>query len=520
MFAEFSMTRFSHATALTVAVLGAGNAALASSHSDAPLIKQDPQCNLTDVYAFIGTKYDGSNTKVLNVVVNVRPFSEPGDGAMYERFSDDARYSIHITDPATGATTTRYDFTFSAPNTGYKNVNTIIQQGFGTAVGGIQHVGDARQNFTQTYTVTKVVGASETVIGTNLMVPPPNAGKNVTPFYNDVTGRAVSGATSYAELDRYTQETIYNLTGGEVGFAGSRDDSFFADAPGIFDLLNVRFLDNNGTLANGLGQDSNGFDGFKGYNVLTFAVQIPVSSLTPSGFTSPFFGSQTGVGVYASVSRPSVRTIAADGTRTSSGPWVQVNRLGNPLFNEVLVATKDKDKYNRMSPTDDTTTFATYAQNPEIAALVNLVYGTAFVTSGRADLVAIYAPDVIRVNTTTDPVRLDNAPGFSRLGFIGGDLTNGVSSGWPNGRRFGDDVVDIALTAVASGPSYSSITVVGDNVNGNDMEYNHVFPYAATPQSGTQNRKDRISADINNDGICDLSDLSILLSRFGSTLFP
>ena len=74
----------------------------ASSHSDAPLIKQDPQANLTDLYAFIGTKYDDPSVKVLNVLVSVRPFSEPGDGLIYERFADDALYSIHLTDPATG----------------------------------------------------------------------------------------------------------------------------------------------------------------------------------------------------------------------------------------------------------------------------------------------------------------------------------------------------------------------------------------------------------------------------------
>ena len=76
-----------------------GPAALASNHSDAPLIKQDPQANLTDVYAFIGTRYDNPSIKVLNVSMSFRPFSEPGDGAQYERFASDARYSIHITDP-------------------------------------------------------------------------------------------------------------------------------------------------------------------------------------------------------------------------------------------------------------------------------------------------------------------------------------------------------------------------------------------------------------------------------------
>lgn len=507
------------ALATVSAGLGLAGAARASSHSDAPLIKQDPQANLTDVYAFIGTRYNDPGQNVLNVIVNVRPFSEPGDGAIYERFADDARYSIHITNPSTGETLTRYDFLFSRVDQGYKNVHTLLQYGLGTEVGPIQNVDDARQNFTQTYRIEKVQGGSTTVIATGLKVPPPNTGRNTTPLYNDALGRPRTGASSFAELDRYTQQTIYGTATGEASFAGSRDDSFFADPPAIFDLLDARILDNNGTLADGLGQDGNGFDGFKGFNVLTYALQIPLSSLSPSGYTSVFFGPQTGVGVYASVSRPMTRTITAEGERINSAQWVQVNRLGNPLFNEGLVATVDKDKYNRTSPTDDAAMFSHYASNPELAALINFVYGTSFVAAGRSDLVNVYVPDVIRVNTTTGAVRLPGEPGFSRLGFLGGDTTAGVSSGWPNGRRLGDDVVDIALTAIASGPSYSTITIVGDNVPGNDLPYHNTFPYAATPQAGLWNRKDRVSGDLDDDQDCDLVDLALLLSRFGR-IFP
>ena len=140
----------------TLAFLSLTSVAIASSHSDAPLIKLDPQANLTDVYSFITQKEDGQ--KFLVVEVSVRPFSEPGDGVMYDAFSPDALYSIHLANPVTGAEVERYDFRFTPVdivNGSYKNPNTILRYGLGTEVGPIQTVGDARQNFVQTYCVTK-----------------------------------------------------------------------------------------------------------------------------------------------------------------------------------------------------------------------------------------------------------------------------------------------------------------------------------------------------------------------------
>jgi len=115
-----------------------------------------------------------------------------------------------------------------------------------------------------------------------------------------------------------------------------------------------------------------------------------------------------------------------------------------------LVPIADKDTYNALVPTDDAA-FSTYAANPKIAALINFVYETAFQETERADLEAVLIPDVLRVSTKIGPVPLEGEEGYSRFGFVGGNTTGGISSGWPNGHRFGDDVIDIALTAVASG---------------------------------------------------------------------
>ncbi|MBI4580973.1 MAG: DUF4331 domain-containing protein [Planctomycetes bacterium] len=470
-----------------------GTTAHGASPSDAPLIKQDPQANITDVYAFVGRKYDNPGQNVLNVIVQVRPFSEPGDGVIYDRFADDALYSIHITDPFDGSSALRYNFRFSSvsPRTtpGLKNPDTILSYGLGTEAGAILSIGDARQNYTQTYTVMKEQGGTTRIIGSGLPIPPPNLGARTTPAYNDAqTGAAVSGAIALDELDSYTRDAISDLNGGEASWAGPREDGFYADTPAIFDLLDPRIIeDKNGNPNDGLGQDGGGVDGFKGFNVLSYALQIPVQNLSGvPGF--PF------VGVYASVSRPRITLRLSGAAAINAGPWLQVNRMGNPLFNEVLVPLKDKDRYNRTSPVDDETSFATYALNPEVAFLINFVLfadptgQSPIPTVGRSDLHSIYIPDVLRVATDTEPVRLAGQTGFNRLSFFGGDFTNaGFPSGWPNGRRLGDDVVDIALTAIASP---AGVGGVGDNVNANDQVYNQVFPYAATPHAGTRNSKD------------------------------
>jgi len=487
------MNRFRRFTSVAAAYTLMCGQMFASSHSDAPLSKQDPQTNLTDVYAFV------TPNNTLSIVVSCRPFSEPGDGAMYERFADDALYSINIANPVTGALLMSYNFQFSpvASDTGnYKNKQTILSYGRGTAIGAITTVGGPQQNYTQTYSVTAVNAATSasTVLGSSFMVPPPNTGSRITPFYNGLSASsetpasAVSGATTTSALDSYTQQTIYTAPTGEMVFAGSREDSFYADAPGIFDLLNSRILGPDGH-----GQTGSGVDGFKGYNVLTFAIQIPLGNLpSPITYSDAFTGTSHGLGVYASVSRQRITLRSSTGDNANSGPWIQINRLGNPLFNEVLVAIQDKDNYNRDVPTNDAARYAQYASTPEIATLINAVFGTTLATSGRSDLVAVFIPDVLRVDTTTGAVSLIGQGG-NRLSGLGGDMTaSGKWSGWPNGRRLGDDVVDIALTAVASGPSYGSIFLLGDNINANDQTYNYVFPYAATPNAGTKNSKDQI----------------------------
>ena len=465
--------------ALTLIALTPGSA-LASSHMDAPLITLDPSANTTDVYAFVHTE---NGVKTLVTALGVYPFEEPGIGPNKYNFDDDVVYEIHIatgSDVAAGRATFSYQFRFT---TSYKNKNTILQ----SYLGVVQDVDDANQNLTQTYTVTKVEhrsGRSDrtTELGSG-KVPPNNQG-NATPFYNDGDNGenpAKNGVATTQQLDKYTTQTIAPLSGGYLAFAGQRDDGFYADVQAVFDLLKLR---------------NPGKDSQAGFNLHLMALAIPVSEIG---------GDMQVVGVYATASRKKTRVLRDSADDKNKGDLVQIARQGNPLFNEALVAIADKDLYSRTTPDKDKDLFAKYALTPELAKLLNaLVFNSQVAPeTNRTDLVGIFIPDVIKVDLSTGPARLaggaSNAddPGFSRLSIFGGDTLvslvqpgfgNGVvPGGWPNGRRFGDDVLDIAVTAVASDLRTIPPTIrgpYGDNVDHNDKAFNKVFPYESTPQNG------------------------------------
>jgi uncharacterized protein DUF4331 len=467
-------------------LLVAPTAARASSHMDAPLITLDDAANTTDVYAFVQNEY---GRKSLVTALGVYPFEEPGIGPNKFNFDDNVLYAIHVAtgaDVAAGKPTYSYEFRFK---TVFKNRKTILQ----SYLGVIKDVDDAAQNLTQFYTVTKVDHRTGYRARLGDGVVPPNNQGNATPFYNqgdNGENPAKDGVATFDELDRYTQQSIATLDNGYIAFAGQRDDGFFADIQSVFDLLTLR----------NPGKDSQG-----GFNLHLMALAIPVDELG---------GDQQVAAVYATTSRRRF-TILSDGPKGGSdqfGDWVQVARQGNPLFNEGLVALEDKDQYSRTSPSSDRALFQKYAQSPELARLLNLLVlepDIPGIESGRTDIAGIFIPDVIKVDLSTGPARLagggpshptnpDDA-GFSRLSIFGGDVLVSqiqpgfgdgvVPGGWPNGRRFGDDVVDIAVTALISDLRTSPPVIrgpAGDSVDANDMALNKVFPYESTPQNGRQ----------------------------------
>lgn len=424
----------------------------ASSHMDAPLISLDDPANTTDVYAF----KSNSGRDYLTTALAVYPFEEPGIGPNNYRFDPRVDYQIHVSlgnNIKIGKPDLTYKFEFE---TTYANSNTILQSYLGVLTPGTGF--PANQNARSTYKVTMTDHRTGRVrvLGENLLVPPNNQGR-LTPAYNQNDSGdqpAKEGVTTTALLDGFTQSGIKNLARSHVSFAGQRDDGFYGDIQSIFDL---DFTFNKPAP----------FDSQGGYNVHTIVLNIPL----------PELGGAKIAGVYATT------------IRTTDTLVRQVGRQGNPLFVEALIPVKGKNIYNRTLPDGDKVRFSSVAAAPELAAAL----GSTPIIPGLLE--SIFIPDMIKVDLTTQPAKLAGQPGFNRLSVFGGDVlqstfqdpfNNGgfIPGGWPNGRRFGDDVIDIAIIALgAAGPGpYDNVNV--DKVNANDITYNQVFPYAATPLNG------------------------------------
>jgi hypothetical protein len=281
--------------------------------------------------------------------------------------------------------------------------------------------------------------------------PPNNIGPRSTPNYRSLASKAI------VEKD------------GISIFAGQRDDAFYGDIGAIFDLVGFR---------KGTGNAGGGKDFFAGYAVHAIALQIPISELKASNST---------IGVWASTERQNVTV----GGKLRRG-WTQVSRLGNPLVNEVVVPTPFKDVWNSSAPVNDKQ-FAGPVVKPILAKLMNDLYKLNAPEDNRDDLVAVFGTGVKGLNftgnTVADLLRLNYsipvtpAGNVSRMGVIGGD-----NGGFPNGRRLGDDVIDIAEQVMAGFLKGNKVPL-GDGVNSGDVPALDSFPYEADPAQGFANSK-------------------------------
>jgi hypothetical protein len=459
-----------------------------SSHREAPEISKDPVADNTDVYAFVSP--DAPDT--VTIITNYIPLENPAGGPNFFEFGDDVLYSIYIDNDGDARPDIVYQFEF---NTQLRNPNTFLYN-----TGPIGSLDDPNWNKRQFYDVTRVnKWAPPRVVGSNLQSPPCNIGPRSTPNYPALA-----------------QAAVHTLPTGETVFAGQRNDAFFVDLGAIFDLGDLRPFQNLHLIPSAAAVS---VDPLAELNVHTIAIQIPIAQLTRDGkVPTDATKSKSVLGIWGGASRQSARLLNGfheteyghrrhgHNGRRQVGPWTQVSRLGNPLFNEVVVPLGKKDLWNSTQPSLDAQ-FAQYVKQPELARLLPVLYPGVFpnlagLTADRADLVAILLtgipPGVVpgfqnfTGNTLADMLRLNVAipPASSPnpLGLIGGDV-----AGFPNGRRVTDDVVTIELRAIAGAtyplvhPSYTpdgAASLITEGLTPAASRFQSTFPYLGVPHDG------------------------------------
>lgn len=448
-----------------------------SSHREAPEIAKDPVADGTDVYAFIAPDRPDRVTLIANFI----PLQKPDGGPNFYEFGDDVLYEIHVCNTGSGEPDVTYQFRFE---TRIRNPKTFLYN-----TGPIADIGDETWNRPQHYSVTRVKKGKKTLLGRDLACPPVNVGKRSTPDY------AALGA-----------QARHSLAGRPV-FAGQRADAFHVDLGSIFDLGALRPFNEAHLISM---PAMGGVNAVQAYNVHTIAIQVPITEVTRGGIrpTDPL-DPRAVIGVWATASRRKGRVYdSKQGKYVDNGPWVQVSRLGNPLFNEVIVPMAEKDRWNAASPSGDLR-YEKYVNRPELAGLLPVLYPGVFpnlaaYSKPRADLNAILLTgipegvvpgfqnytgpvkaDMLRLNVAIPPTAEPNP-----LGLVAGD-----AAGFPNGRRIEDDVVTIELRAVAGltiplvDPSFTpdgAASAVEDGTTDTNAPLLDVFPYLGLPGGGYQ----------------------------------
>lgn len=465
----------------------------ASSHREAPIISTDPIADNTDVYAFRPADDPG----MLCIVACYNPLEEPAGGPNFNKFGTDVLYEIKIDNVGDRLDHVCYQFEFTDI---VGNGNTFLYN-----TGDVTSLSDPDLNAKQTYVVKRVVNGVTQWTSNPFPVSPAYVGGN---SHSDPNYAGPSSMSNYqALMSEATKDLPSN--GGKV-FCGPTDDPFYVDLGAAFDLLKIR--------PGAPGNAGGGKDALAGFNVHSICIKVPIGDVTRDGNPNPVStDSNAIVGVYATASRKTTTVINSDGSRTGAGPYVQVSRLGMPLVNEVVLPLSQKDKWNASKLVDDAQ-FLSYVVNPELAGIINALYPVTddIPTTNRTDLVAVFLTGVpglnqrpqdlvtpseqLRINLGIPPVPFANE---NRLGVLGGDI-----AGFPNGRRLGDDVVDIALKVVAGvllGPPFSTglNSQLGDAVRYNDKTFSQTFPYVAGPHEGYANSHGQI--DNSQGNICPVA---------------
>ena len=275
-----------------------------SSHREAPEISKDPVADNTDVYAFVSPKHPTYVTLIANFI----PLQKPDGGPNFYEFGDDVLYEIKIANRARPRPTWSTS-SGSTPRSGTRRRSSTTPAG--------STARDTQWNRPQFYSVTRVKNGRKTVLGRDLRCPPVNIGPRSTPDY-ELAG----------------QRRRHRL-GLRPVFAGQRADGFHVDLGTIFDLGTLRPFS---TCTCPVGRRDGRVDSRKTYNVHSIAIQVPITEVTRHGDSRPTRRTRAGHRCLGDGEPPQVADPRPeDRADPGHGPWQQVSRLGNPLFNEVIV---------------------------------------------------------------------------------------------------------------------------------------------------------------------------------------
>lgn len=418
-------------------VLGACAVGLihASSHREAPLITSTPKVDGTDFYLF--NSYEAGRSNFVTIIANYLPLQDAYGGPNYFVLDTNGVYEIHIDNNGDAVEDLTFRFQFTTQN---KNISLPIgppgnQRNNAIPLlyaGPVGSGNNAALNLIERYTVRLVRGDRRRGTGSDVVNLADNAKIFTKPFDN-------VGHKTFPDYEAYANSYVYSIripgcaTPGRM-FVGQRKDPFVVNLGETFDLVNF---------ANPLGPVDGTEDSLSDKNVTSIILELPKECLLS--------GTNTTIGAWTTASRV-----------FAGAPILrQSSRLSAPLVNELVIGLKDKDKFNASEPKDDAQ-FADYVTHPTLPALVELLFGSAGVRAPtlfpRTDLVAVFLTGIAGLNkngSTAEMLRLNTGipatPVFSQnnLGVIGGDL-----AGFPNGRRPGDDVVDVALR-VLMGPVFA-----------------------------------------------------------------
>jgi len=525
---KYKQKALAAAMGLAISVSAGLTTVEASSHREAPSITEIPKVDGTDLYMFRSYGADRTGEDFVTIISNYQPLQDNYGGPNYFTMDPDALYEIHIDNDGDAQEDITFQFRFNTnnidgtiavpdPDNGPDAVRNISVPVIN--IGAIGADGSGPLFRTETYTVDIVrngrrnLGTSVTKAdGTTAVFEKPvdnignksfdTAGDNQTPDnYNTYANSLIHNDINIPGCD---------ISGSRV-FVGQRQEGFSVNLGEVFDLVNTNPLGRYDAERNIIGDK----------NITSIALEIPTACLTNPSSSDPVIGAWMTASLrQARVLNPSPRATSGPGATVQGGAWTQVSRLGNPLVNELVIGVKDKDQFNASHPSGDTA-FLEYVQFPALGAIIQALFPiTQAPAAPRADLVAVFLTgnaglnqptpagtpsEVLRLNTSIAP---KDRLAQSRLGFLGESFVDSANptaeelataipeveraqdvAGFPNGRRPGDDVVDIALRVVMGylvADAQNRRTQFTDGATVSAGDFLDGFPYLNPPIPGNE----------------------------------